>query len=230
MNTGTASKTLVAALMQAAAYSHPVQSIQLVETHISWVILTGDYAYKIKKPVNLGFLDFSSLEQRRICCEEEVRLNRRLAPGLYLGVVAVTGTPRQPLLDGPGAVIEYAVRMVQFPQAAQFDRMLERGALTARHIDAVARLVADFHGRAAVAGPAVAFGDPGQVFQPVEENFLTDPHGYRARQCRAGATRGAGTLEPACVRAAACRHRATQGRRFRAGMSRRHAPAQPGLG
>jgi len=172
MTAATASDTLVAALMQAAVYPHPVQAMQLVETHISWVILTGDYVYKIKKPVNLGFLDFSSLEQRRICCEEEVRLNRRLAPDLYLGVVAVTGTPLTPRLDGPGEVIEYAVRMVQFPQPAQFDRMLERGALEARHIDAVARLVADFHRRAGVAGAADAFGDPGQVVQPVEENFL----------------------------------------------------------
>jgi len=168
----TASPPLIAALLQAEVYAHPVHDIQLVETHISWVILTGDYVYKLKKPVNLGFLDFSTLEQRRHCCEEEVRLNRRLAPGLYLGVVAITGTPQQPQLDGAGEVIEYAVRMAQFPQQAQFDRMLARGALEPVHIDAVARLVADFHRRAGVAGPAAAFGEPEQVFQPVEENIL----------------------------------------------------------
>jgi len=168
----TASDTLIAALLQAQVYAHPVRALELIETHISWIILTGDYVYKIKKPVNLGFLDFSTLAQRRHCCEEEVRLNRRLAPELYLGVVAVTGTPQQPRLDGPGAAIEYAVRMVQFPQQAQFDRMLARGALESRHIDAVAQLVAGFHRRADVAGAETVFGDPDAVWQPVEENFL----------------------------------------------------------
>ena len=77
---------LIRALHQADAYDHPVEEIQLFETHISWVLLTGQFAYKIKKPVNFGFLDFSSLEQRRFFCAEEVRLNRRLAPDLYLDV------------------------------------------------------------------------------------------------------------------------------------------------
>jgi len=170
--TSAASDTLIAALLQAQVYAHPVRALELIETHISWVILTGDYAYKIKKPVNLGFLDFSTLAQRRHCCEEEVRLNRRLAPDLYLGVVAVTGSPRQPRMDGPGAAIEYAVRMAQFPQQAQFDRMLARGALEPRHIDAVAQLVAGFHERADVAGAETAFGEPDTVWQPVAENFL----------------------------------------------------------
>jgi len=166
-----ASGILIAALMRAEAYDHPVRDIRLIETHISWVILTGDYVYKIKKPVNLGFLDFSTLAQRRHCCMEEVRLNRRLAPALYLGVVTVTGTPEQPRLGGVGAAIEYAVRMAQFPQQAQFDRMLGSGLLAARHIDAVARLIADFHRQAAIARAGTPFGDPGTVFKPVAENF-----------------------------------------------------------
>lgn len=171
--TGTAdpSAALVAALQQPAVYDHPAQDIALIETHISWVILAGDYVYKIKKPVNLGFLDFSTLEKRRHCCAEELRLNRRLAPALYLGVVAITGSPEQPRLDGPGPAIEYAVRMARFPQAAQFDRMLARGELTAAHLDAVARMIADFHGHAAVAGADVSYGDPDTVMQPVTENF-----------------------------------------------------------
>ncbi|HUT40505.1 MAG TPA: aminoglycoside phosphotransferase, partial [Gammaproteobacteria bacterium] len=126
-----ASRTLIAALLQADVYDHPVQAIELIETHISWVILTGDYVYKIKKPVDLGFLDFSTLGKRRHCCTEEVRLNRRLAPDLYLGVVAITGTPERPQPGGTGTAIEYAVQMAQFPQQAQFDRMLARGELTA---------------------------------------------------------------------------------------------------
>jgi aminoglycoside phosphotransferase family enzyme/predicted kinase len=165
------SGTLITAMQQARVYDHPVRAIELIETHISWVILTGDYVYKIKKPVDLGFLDFSTLEKRRHCCAEELRLNRRLAPDLYLDVVAITGTPQRPRLGGDGTVIEYAVKMAQFPQAAQFDRLLARGALTPVQLDAVAHLVADFHCRAEVAGADTAFGDPETVLQPVEENF-----------------------------------------------------------
>lgn len=166
-----ASNTLIAGLLQPAAYAHPVRDIELIETHISWVILTGDVVYKIKKPVDLGFLDFSTLEKRRHCCAEEVRLNRRLAPDLYLDMVAITGTPARPRPGGDGPAIEYAVRMVQFPQQAQFDRMLAEGRLTAAQLDAVARLVADFHRDADVAGPDSTYGDPGTVLQPVVENF-----------------------------------------------------------
>jgi aminoglycoside phosphotransferase family enzyme len=89
-----------ALLTRAECYGHPVGEVQLIETHISWVLLAGDYAYKIKKPVDLGFLDFSTLALRREACEEEVRLNRRLAPDYYLGVVAITGSPAAPHLGG----------------------------------------------------------------------------------------------------------------------------------
>ena len=83
---------LITALTSAEAYQHPVKSVSLVETHISWVLLTGDYAYKIKKPVNFGFLDFSTLDKRAFFCHEEIRLNQRFSPDLYLEVVAITGT------------------------------------------------------------------------------------------------------------------------------------------
>ncbi|MEZ5540969.1 MAG: AAA family ATPase [Pseudomonadota bacterium] len=162
---------LVTALLRPEAYGHPAAAIELIETHISWVILTGDYAYKIKKPVDLGFLDFSTLELRRQCCHEEVRLNRRLAPEIYLDVVPVTGTTAQPRVGGAGPAIEYAVRMRQFPQQAQFDRMLGRGELGAAQIDAVARLIAEFHRQADVAGADTDYGGPALVLQPVEENF-----------------------------------------------------------
>ncbi len=84
---------------------------RLIETHISSVLLSGDSAYKIKKPLDLGFLDFSTLDKRKHFCEEELRLNRRLAPSLYLGVVAITGTPEAPALDGDGAALEHLVHM-----------------------------------------------------------------------------------------------------------------------
>lgn len=162
---------LIRALLQPERYGHVVEYCRLIETHISWVILTGSYAYKIKKPVDLGFLDFSTLDKRRFYCEEELRLNRRLAPEIYLAVVPISGSEKAPAVGGKGKAIEYAVKMVQFPQEAQLDRMLDQGELEPRHMDAFSRLVADFHARAAVAGPTDKYGAPSQVWQPMEENF-----------------------------------------------------------
>ena len=157
--------------MRPGCYDHPVSDIQLIETHISWIILTGEFAYKIKKPIDLGFLDFSTLEKRRFCCEEELRLNRRLAAAIYLDVVPIAGEPSRPELYGSDQVIEYAVKMVQFPQPAQLDHMLAAGALETRHIDALARLVAKFHQGIDVAPGDSEFGDPERVYAPVGENF-----------------------------------------------------------
>ncbi len=162
---------LIAALHEVQRYDHPVERVTLVETHISWVLLTGRYAYKIKKPVDLGFLDFSTLDKRHRFCEEELRLNRRLAPELYLAVVPIAGTPDNPQLGGAGAPIEYAVKMLQFPQEAQLDRVLARGELKPEHIDDLAARLADFHRHAAVAGPDSPFGTPERVWHPVNENF-----------------------------------------------------------
>lgn len=162
---------LIQALHHPACYDHPARNIELVETHISWVLLTGPYAYKIKKPLNLGFLDFSTLEKRRFFCEEELRLNRRLAPSLYRDVIPITGSPEAPELAGAGAAIEYAVKMVQFPEAARLDRMLAQGELRTEHIDLLARELAEFHGRIAIAGADQPFGDPEHVHEPVTQNF-----------------------------------------------------------
>lgn len=174
---------LIQALLSPAAYDHEVDQARLIETHISWVILTGDYAYKIKKPVNLGFLDFSSLEKRKHLCEEEIRLNRRLAPNIYLDVVAINGSMEQPQINGDGTTIEYAVRMSQFPQEAQLDRMLERGELQAQHMDALARMVADFHAQIPQVDAQSEYGEPTHVYQPITDTLttlrkhITDPQG-----------------------------------------------------
>ncbi len=117
---------------------------KIEETHISWVLLTGRDAYKIKKAVDLGFLDFSTLEARHFYCTEELRLNRRLAPGLYLGVIAIGGSPEQPVLGGEPA-IEYAVHMRRFAQSSMMNRMLARGRVTLAHIDKLAAVIANFH-------------------------------------------------------------------------------------
>ena len=167
----TQQPALIISMMKPGLYGNPVEECQLIETHISWVILTGPYVYKIKKPVNLGFLDFSGLEKRHFCCDEEVRLNSRLAAEIYLEVVPITGSAEHPCLAGEGPVIEYAVKMVQFPQQAQLDRLLDAGELRATHIDAIAKMVADFHRCIAVADDSLVYGSPEQVILPVVENF-----------------------------------------------------------
>jgi aminoglycoside phosphotransferase family enzyme/predicted kinase len=143
--------------------------VRVLETHISWVLLTGEYAYKIKKPVNLGFLDFSSLELRRHYCEEELRLNRRLAPELYLDLAAIRGTPGAPRIGGDGPVLEYAVRMREFPQASLASRALAGGTFGAAEVDALATRVAQFHAGAPRAQES--FGTPDAVLSAAIQNF-----------------------------------------------------------
>ena len=155
-------------------YDHPVGKIELIETHISWVILTGDFAYKIKKPVDFGFLDFSTLDKRKAFCEQEVQLNRRLAPDIYLGVVAIIGTNEKPLISTSSnqeKAFEFAVKMKQFPQSAQFDNLLAAGDLSSEKIDALAPVVADFHQLTAVASEDMDYGNKDKVINPVKENF-----------------------------------------------------------
>jgi len=153
-------------------YDHPVDKIELVETHISWVLLTGKFAYKIKKPVNYGFLDFSTLEKRHDYCEQELRLNRRLAAAIYLDVVSISGSVDRPRISVSGEAFEYAVKMLQFPQSAQLDHMLEAGELNPDHIDAVARMVASFHQTINIADDSMEYGNNLAVYNPVEENFI----------------------------------------------------------
>ncbi|GAG76980.1 unnamed protein product, partial [marine sediment metagenome] len=137
----------------------------------SWIILTGPYAYKIKKPVSLGFLDFSTLPRRKTMCVEELRLNRRLAPELYLEVIAITGNAKNPVLNGPDAVIEYAVKMVQFDTNKEMD-VLIRGELDIHIIDDLALQVADFHQQRARVCVEQDFSSSTQVSRRIKDNFL----------------------------------------------------------
>jgi len=162
---------LIAALRDPARYPHAVCRVELLQTHISCVLLAGDYAYKIKKPLDLGFLDFRALEARRHFCEEELRLNRRTAPGLYLDVIAIGGSEAAPVLGGGGAAIEYALRMRRFDQDDLLDRMARRGALLPAHIDALAAGLAAFHARVGRAAPGDAFGSPAHILAPAVQNF-----------------------------------------------------------
>jgi uncharacterized protein len=166
-----ASATLIAGLTRPEAYPHPVETVRLEETHISWVLLTGDWAYKVKKPVELGFLDFSTLEARRRYCEEELRLNRRLARELYDSVVTITGTPEEPRVGGAGPVLDYVVKMRQFPQDALASRQLAEGLLTPANIDQLADAIAAFHGAAEPARAADAFGTAQSIAASVRDNF-----------------------------------------------------------
>ncbi|MDP2811172.1 MAG: AAA family ATPase [Rhodocyclaceae bacterium] len=131
--------------------------VELVETHISWVLMAGDFAWKFKKPVTLPFLDYGSAEKRRAACSAEVRLNRRYAPDLYLGIVEFDGEP--------------AVKMRRFPEAQRLDHVCARGELTPTHLSGLARTLADFHDAATVAPAGARFGEPEQVLAPALENF-----------------------------------------------------------
>lgn len=133
---------LIDALLNPDAYPHACNEIELIETHISWVFLTGDYAYKIKKPLELPFLDFSTLAQRRHFCEEELRLNRRLAPDLYLEVVAIGGSIESPHI-GTTPALEYAVKMRQFSTDATLDQQLD--TIDPSQIRELADSIAAFH-------------------------------------------------------------------------------------
>ncbi|WP_426143116.1 AAA family ATPase [Pseudomonas sp. DWP3-1-2] len=165
------SQSLIAALQNPALYPHPVEGFQLIETHISWVLLTGPFAYKFKKPVNFGFLDFTTLSARQHFCNEELRLNQRLTDDLYLDVIPVTGTPDAPQLGGEGEVIEYALKMRQFPQNGLFSTLQANGELTAAHIDEMARQIGKFHTTAPVVTAEHDLGSPDSVMAPVLQNF-----------------------------------------------------------
>jgi aminoglycoside phosphotransferase family enzyme/predicted kinase len=163
---------LIRRLLDPACYDHAAGPVRTIETHISWVLLTGEYAYKIKKPLNLGFLDFSSLDKRLHACSDEVQLNRRLAPDIYLDVVPITGTPAAPRVNGNGETFEYAVKMRQFPPDATLDRLDAAGGMRAHHIEAIAATLARFHLEGcARATPDSPWGSPEAIWQPVAQNF-----------------------------------------------------------
>ncbi|WP_148252876.1 bifunctional aminoglycoside phosphotransferase/ATP-binding protein [Aidingimonas lacisalsi] len=163
------SSELLQALQDPQCYDHSVDGFALYETHISWVLLTGEYVYKIKKPVDFGFLNFSTLDRRKRFCEEEIRLNKRLASALYVDVVPVTGTPDAPRMGGEGEPFEYAIRMRQFDNTQMMDRLYEEGRLTEAHLDELAGQLADFH--ESLPSARGECGTPGAVRADAEQNF-----------------------------------------------------------
>lgn len=160
---------LIERLLDPSRWPGRPEGVELIETHISWVLLAGEEALKIKKPVNLGFLDFSTLERRRHFCEEEVRINRRLAGDYYQGVIPITGPASAPQIDGPGPATEYAVRMRRFPGPGLLSDHLDR--MDEELADSLAVQIADFHAQAPVAPPDSDYGTPEAVLRPMAENF-----------------------------------------------------------
>jgi aminoglycoside phosphotransferase family enzyme/predicted kinase len=148
-------ESLIAALSDPAAYPHSVGMVEVRQTHVSAVFLAGPFAYKVKKPVDLGFLDFLTLDRRRHFAEEEVRLNRRLAPSVYLGVVPIGRIEGRVAIEGPGEVVEWAVKMVRLPDEATLRARLRRGELDGSILRRFARRIADFHA-SAESGPHVS--------------------------------------------------------------------------
>jgi aminoglycoside phosphotransferase family enzyme/predicted kinase len=158
-------------LADPAFHAHRPESVELIETHISWVFMAGDYVYKVKKPVSLGFLDFRTLARRRHFCREEVRLNQRLAPHAYLDVVRVTRAGGAYRLGGEGRTVEVAVWMRRLPADRMLDALVAAGRADQELMEDIARTIADFHARAAT-GPAIAhFGRLAPIRRNLEGNL-----------------------------------------------------------
>lgn len=152
-------------------YGPGVRSVQLLQTHISYVALTGTYAYKVKKPVNFGFLDFSTLDKRKYYCEEELRLNRRLCPEMYLEVLPITKKDNTLELDGEGTVIDYVVKMKEFPQDCIMTHMLQQKKVSEETIDQLCRILVDFYDSQEPTEEVIRYGEIPSVKQNIDENF-----------------------------------------------------------
>ena len=163
--------SLKKALLNPAIYPDHPGEIRLGETHISLVFLTGNYAYKVKKPVDFGFLDFTSIDKRKYYCEQEVTLNRRLAPTLYLGVIRITEEDNRIVLDGKGRAIEYAVKMRQIPEEFLMNRLLEKKEVTSGMIEAISEKLVRFYFTAETSDRIKSFAKPERVKQDTDENF-----------------------------------------------------------
>lgn len=163
-------------LQQKSSYSHPVEIVQLLQTHISFVLLAGDFVYKWKKPVNFGFLDFSTLEKRKYYCEQELVLNRRLCPDLYLDVVTINREGTQYALNGSGEVVEYGVKMARMPEDRMMTHVIGAGQLDRGQLDLIIDALVPFYQRADGSNVISEFGRASSVAINVLENFdQTEP-------------------------------------------------------
>ncbi len=161
---------VVEALMKPEAYDEEPSQIELVQTHISFVFLTRSFAYKVKKAVDLGFLDFTTLKKRRFFCENELRLNRRLCGDMYLEVVPINRS-KVIKIKGEGETVEYAVKMKKMPQERMMDRLLKEKKVNAKCVDRIAKIVADFHSKTETNRRIREFGSLEIIKTNWKENF-----------------------------------------------------------
>lgn len=163
---------LLPALTQATAYPHPcIEPITWRESHISWLFFTGPFVYKVKKAVNFGFLDYTTLERRRAMCEAEIRLNQRLSPGVYLAVTPIRQAQGEIRLEGPGETVEYAVKMRQLPANCWLTDVLARGEATPELLRRIAARLADFHAAAETGQEITQLGGLATMRRNAAENF-----------------------------------------------------------
>lgn len=158
-------------MLDPKTYPHHVDEVRLIQTHISWVFLAGEKVYKVKKPIDFGFLDFTTLEKRRRFCLEELRLNRRLAPEIYLDVQPVTSEGDRISLNGKGEPVEWAVVMARMPDPGMMARLIDMDALGEDEIDMIVRRLVPFYKNADSGDQVNRFGDIGTIIQNTEENF-----------------------------------------------------------
>ena len=162
---------IINSLKQSLCNLHGITQVQVIETHISWVLLTGKIAYKVKKPVNLGFVDFTTLEKRKFFCFEELRLNKRLAPELYIDVAAITRDADGTVINGNGPAVDYAVRLRQFDLNQQLDVLIGQHKLTLEHMQELAAVIANFHRTIPHTAPGTRYGDPDIIRHITNDNF-----------------------------------------------------------
>jgi len=163
-------KQVVEALMKPEAYDEETGKIELTQTHISFVFLTRNFVYKMKKAVDLGFLDFTTLEKRRFFCEKELELNRRLCGEMYLEVVPINRS-NIIKIKGEGKPIEYAVKMKRMPQEKMMNKLLEENKVNSKLIDEIAKIIAEFHSKAETNRRISEFGSLAIIETNWKENF-----------------------------------------------------------
>ncbi|MBK5276136.1 MAG: AAA family ATPase [Desulfuromonadales bacterium] len=164
-------RTTLKSLMKPDSYPEAVSCVELIQTHVSYIFLTDLHAYKIKKPVDFGFLNFSTIDRRRFYCNEEVRLNRRLCPDIYEGVVELRETAAGAAFHGTGTIIDYAVKMKRLPADRMLDRLVDAGDVTPAAMRKISAVIAEFH-RTAPTSPAIAeYGHQERIMYNWQENF-----------------------------------------------------------
>ncbi|MFC1928723.1 hypothetical protein ACFLXK_03875 [Chloroflexota bacterium] len=162
---------MVQALLDPKAYPDASQRVELLQTQMSFVFLAGDYVYKVKKPVNLGYLDYTTLDKRHFYCQREVELNQRLCPDAYLGVVPITRDRGDIFIEGQGEVIEYAVKMRYLPPQAMMNELLANNGVSVEMVTSVAQRLVEFHQKAETSATISTFGDLATITENTEENF-----------------------------------------------------------